>query len=156
MITLIFLLSFLIYILFLYLSNKSGEELTSTLFSNISNFSLLITIFTAIILVFSTAVMFKGINAEKYVEMYTAENELIETKIEEAVQTYIEHENETFISVKDKGGMYLISMYPELKSDTLITQQIEVYKENSDKIKKFKEQKISSDFCKFLIYFGGK
>ena len=46
-------------------------------------------------------------------------------------------------------------MYPELKSDKLVEEQISVYEENNKKIRELKEDKIDLKVKKWWLYFGG-
>lgn len=57
-------------------------------------------------------------------------------------------ENECFLC-------HYSQMYPELKSDELVSNQIDIYNSNNKKIKKLKLQKIENQKAKFYLYFGG-
>ena len=45
-------------------------------------------------------------------------------------------------------------MYPELKSDNLVTKQIELYVENNKQIKKLKSEKLDYNLMAWWLYFG--
>jgi hypothetical protein len=45
--------------------------------------------------------------------------------------------------LKTESPTVLISLFPELKSDTLISKQIEIYVANNQKIKELKEEKLN-------------
>ena len=51
--------------------------------------------------------------------------------------------------------MFLVTLYPELKADTLVAKQIEIYTNNNQKIKELKEQKLYGKVYKWWLYFGG-
>ena len=63
------------------------------------------------------------------------------------------YEKETLTEFKG-NEMALVSLYPELKADTLVQQQITVHTENNAKIKELKEKKIDLKLSKWWLYFG--
>lgn len=89
------------------------------------------------------------------IAMYQEENAKIEEQIATVVQDYQEYEKDIFKSVSPESSITLVSLYPDLKSDTLVQSQIEVYTENNKKIKNLKEQKINGDVKRWWLYFGG-
>lgn len=90
------------------------------------------------------------------IELYQTQNEEIENKVEVVVKQYMEHENKTFTGLKtDESYITLVTLYPELKSDKLIEQEINLYEENNKKILELKEQKINEKVYKWWLYFGG-
>ena len=88
--------------------------------------------------------------------MYQEENQKIETQITEAVQQYQEYESGIFTEVAPESSVTLIALYPELKADTLVQKQIEVYVANNEKIKELKESDTTSNVKRWWLYFGGK
>ena len=92
--------------------------------------------------------------AEK-IAMYEEENEEIESSIETTVLSYMDYEKSTFVELKDDEDIInLVSLFPELKSDTLVQQQITVYLANNDQIKELKEKQINLSKDRWLLYFG--
>lgn len=89
------------------------------------------------------------------IAMYQEENTRIEEQVATVVQGYQEHEKDIFKDVSPESSMTLVVLYPELKSDTLVQSQIEVYTANNEKIKDLKEQKINGDVKRWWLYFGG-
>ena len=89
------------------------------------------------------------------IAMYEEENLKIETQIAETVKQYQKYEHDIFVEVAPESAVTLVSLYPELKSDTLVQKQIEVYIANNETIKKLKESKISGSVKKWWLYFGG-
>lgn len=89
------------------------------------------------------------------IAMYEAENKEIETQIETAVLAYQKYESDIFEGLKSESYITLVSLYPELKSDTLVQKQIEVYIANNETIKSLKEKKIKGTVKKWWLYFGG-
>lgn len=88
--------------------------------------------------------------------MYEQENQKIETQIAETVQQYQEYESGIFTEVAPESSVTLVALYPELKADTLVQKQIEVYIANNEKIKELKESEIIGDVERWWLYFGGK
>lgn len=92
---------------------------------------------------------------DKKIQMYQEENEKIEEDVSVIITQYMKHENETFDMSKIESSTVLIQMYPELKSNELVSKQIDIYNENNKKIKKLKLEKIKNQKAKFYLYFGG-
>ena len=88
------------------------------------------------------------------IEMYQDENAKIENQITECVKQYQEYETEIFTEVAPESAITLVALYPELKADTLVSKQIDVYLANNQKIKELKECKISGDVYRWWAYFG--
>ena len=82
---------------------------------------------------------------DQKIEMYQEENAEIETEIDTIVKEYMAHEKETFEEIApdyDGDTMVLVSLFPELKSDELVKQQIDLHARNTAEIKRLKESKI--------------
>ncbi len=92
---------------------------------------------------------------DQKIQMYQEENEKIEEDVNVIITQYMEHENETFDMSKIESSTVLIQMYPELKSNELVSKQIDIYNENNKKIKKLRLEKIKNQKAKFYLYFGG-
>lgn len=95
-----------------------------------------------------------GYTLDDKIAMYEEENASIEESINVTVKSYMDFEASTYGELKDKDAINLVSLFPELKSDTLVQKQIEVYIANNDKIKELKEEKIELTKSKWLLYFG--
>ena len=71
--------------------------------------------------------------------MYEEENSKIETKVKDTVQVYMNYEQETYKSLVENANLEtLLIKYPELNSNELVKSEIEIYKENNNKIKELK------------------
>lgn len=92
---------------------------------------------------------------DQKIQMYQEENEKIEEDASVIVTQYMEHENETFDMSKIESSTVLVQMYPELKSNELVSKQIDIYNKNNKKIKELKLEKIKNQKAKFYLYFGG-
>lgn len=96
----------------------------------------------------------EGYTAKYKIEMYQEENTKIETQMDVLVKEYMNYEQETFAEFKTESTMTLVSLFPELKSDELVQQQMKIYVENNKKIKDLKEDLIDLKLAKWLLYFG--
>lgn len=93
---------------------------------------------------------------DQKIAMYEHENAKIEQQIETAVTAYQQHEKDVFTEVKPNSYMQLVSIYPELKSDTLVKEQIKTYQSNNKKIKELKVTAINGNVKRWWLYFGHK
>lgn len=114
--------------------------------------------FVALVMIILTYGFTDNVISGKYIDekkaMYQEENANIEEQIDALVKNYMKYESDTFSEFKGEGSMTLVSLYPELKSDELVQNQISVYTENNKKIKELKEQKIDVAKSKWWLYFG--
>ena len=90
------------------------------------------------------------------IEMYEEENTRIEQQIADVVEQYQKYETDIFMEVAPESAVTMVSLYPELKSDSLVQAQIEVYVENNKTIKDLKDKQINGDVYRWWLYFGGK
>lgn len=88
------------------------------------------------------------------IEMYQEENTKIEQQIAEVVKQYQEYETDIFTDVTPDSSITLVSLYPELKADTLVQSQIEIYTANNQTIKELREEKIQGSVTRWWLYFG--
>lgn len=95
-----------------------------------------------------------GYTIGRKIEMYEKENASIEQSIDVTVRNYMDFEASTYGELKGKDAINLVSLFPELKSDTLVQKQIEVYLSNNAKIKELKEEEIDLSKIKWELYFG--
>ena len=59
-----------------------------------------------------------------------------------------------FGELKSESYITLISYYPELKSDELVQRQLDVYEDNSQKLKSLRQDLIDVSKSKWRVYFG--
>nr|DAR44193.1 MAG TPA: hypothetical protein [Caudoviricetes sp.] len=97
-----------------------------------------------------------GRTIDEKISMYQEENTKIEKQIDTLVSNYMNYESNTYEKFKSESSITLVSMYPELKSDKLVEEQISVYEENNKKIRELKEDKINLKVKKWWLYFGGR
>lgn len=92
---------------------------------------------------------------DSQIEMYQEENTQIEQQIANVVCQYQQYETEIFTTVAPEDSISLVALYPELKSDTLVQKQIDVYVANNEMIKALKEKQINGSVLRWWLYFGG-
>lgn len=109
---------------------------------------------SVIIIIASIIFYTEGLMAEEKIKMYQEENTKIEADINLLVKEYMDYEQTTFTEVKGESATMLVSLFPELKSDELVKQQIKIYTSNNNKIKELKEDVIDMKIGKWLLYFG--
>lgn len=89
------------------------------------------------------------------IAMYEEENALIEEKVSNTVTKYMEYEKDIVIEVSpDDDAFTLVSLYPELGSDVLVSNEIEIYVSNNNKIKELKSEALNISNYRFWLYFG--
>lgn len=91
---------------------------------------------------------------DERIAMYQEENQVIELQIADVVKQYQEYETGIFTEVAPDKSIALVTLYPELKSDRLVQEQIEVYVDNNTKIKELKEALITARLTRWWAYFG--
>ena len=91
---------------------------------------------------------------DQKIQMYEEENARIEAQISEAVTQYQAYEKEVFVEVAPESAVTLVALYPELKADTLVQKQVEIYIKNNETIKGLKEKQINGTVLKWWLYFG--
>lgn len=114
----------------------------------------LITLGSLVLVVISIFNVVDGKVIDNKIAMYQEENTNIETQMDILIERYMNYESETFGELKGESSITLVSLYPELKADKLVEQQIEVYTSNNKKIKELKESKINVSKWKWWLYFG--
>lgn len=124
------------------------------IFGGISLVSGICALVLLIIITFLIRDIFDGVTIDERIALYEEQNSKIESQISTLVEGYMDYESNTFDKLKDEDVIALISLYPELKADTLVSNQCELYIENNKNIIKLKEDKIRLRPKKFLVYFG--
>lgn len=91
---------------------------------------------------------------DEKIAMYQEENERIEQNIDRIVSEYLKHEQNTFADLKtDESSITLVTLFPDLKSDTLVQEQLHIYVANNATIKSLKEEKIDIAKTRWILYF---
>ena len=148
MLTLALLIAIAICFVLVFRIIKIGDDSIEclTFLSSLAVFILLTLVLTCTYKYYKTAIV-----ADQKIQLYTEQNKDIENKVALVVDKYLEHEKDTYAILKPKTKITLASTYPELQSNKLVQQQIQLYNENNKKITKCKLQKIASQFYRKLI-----
>ena len=107
------------------------------------------------------AIILLGIDVKSFsviddrIAMYEEENTRIEQQVADVVEQYQKYETDIFMEVAPESAVTMVSLYPELKSDSLVQAQIEVYTENNKTIKDLRDQQIKGNVYRWWLYFGG-
>lgn len=96
----------------------------------------------------------KGSVIQAKIDMYTEENQKIESDIAVLVEKYMSYEGDVMKDVSSESAITLVNLYPDLKSSELVAQEIQVHTDNNAKIKSLKEDKINLSVKKWWLYFG--
>ena len=88
------------------------------------------------------------------IAMYQEQNTKIETQIAECVSQYQQYESGVFKSVAPESAITLVSLYPELKSDSLVQAQIATYQDNNATITRLRDDQIMLPVKRWWLYFG--
>lgn len=112
------------------------------------------TIISTIVTIVLLVCVLNRVNIEKKIAIYEEENTKIEQQIADTVKQYQEYETGIFTEVAPESSITLVALYPELKSDTLVQSQIEVYVENNKTIKELKSSAINASVYRWWLYFG--
>lgn len=111
-------------------------------------------IIVTIIIIISLVVDYPR-NIDKKLNMYQEENQSIESKVKETIKLYMNYEQETYKNLVETADITtLLIKYPELNSNELVKHEIEIYKNNNDKIKELKEKQIDRSSDNWWLYFG--
>lgn len=93
---------------------------------------------------------------DERIAMYADENERIEQQVVEVVRQYQQYETDIFTEVNPESAITLVALYPDLKSDSLVQSQIELYTENNKAIRSLKDENIKANTLRWWLYFGGR
>lgn len=131
-----------------------------------SGWTFLGVVFLVIALILLCIICFKAYDVipeaniiDKKIAMYEEENARIEATIQDMVSGYIEYESDVIDKVLnsengEENAIALVSLFPELNSNTLVQKQLDIYLSNNEKIKELKAKKIELSMQKFVLYFG--
>lgn len=97
--------------------------------------------------------------ANQKIQVCEEENARIEAQVEVTVNQYLEYEQGVFdkIDISEYQGdrlIFISQLYPDLKANTLLQQQLDMYVRNNNEIRKLKLDKVKNSKWKFWLYFG--
>lgn len=156
MIIVIFVVSILLFIggaVYFTIRNDMDEDAggIGMLMGLVGGLTAIASFIAAIVLIFTCSTLSV---IDERITMYEEENAIIEQQIADAVEQYQQYETEIFTETKSDSAITLVALYPELKADTLVQKQIEVYFANNEKIKELKEEQIMASVYRWWLYFG--
>ena len=153
MILLIFGICILMIVGGFILDEKTGAD--SDLCFGISGIGMVVGFFALLGLII-VGVNVKSLSViDDRITMYEEENTRIEQQIADVVEQYQKYETDIFREVAPESAVTMVSLYPELKSDSLVQAQIEVYTENNKTIRDLRDKQIQGDVYRWWLYFGG-
>ena len=153
MILLIFGICILMIVGGFILDKKTGAD--SDLCFGISGIGMVVGFFALVGLII-VGVNVKSLSViDDRIVMYEEENARIEQQIADVVEQYQKYETDIFREVAPESAVTMVSLYPELKSDSLVQAQIEVYTENNKTIRDLRDKQIKGNVYRWWLYFGG-
>ena len=153
MILLIFGICILMIVGGFILDKKTGAD--SDLCFGISGIGMVVGFFALLGLII-VGVNVKSLSViDDRIVMYEEENARIEQQIADVVEQYQKYETDIFREVAPESAVTMVSLYPELKSDSLVQAQIEVYTENNKTIRDLRDKQIKGNVYHWWLYFGG-
>ena len=154
MILLIFGICILMIVGGFILDEKTGAD--SDLCFGISGIGMVVGFFALLGLII-VGVNVKSLSViDDRIAMYEEENARIEQQIADVVEQYQKYETDIFREVAPESSVTMVSLYPELKSDSLVQSQIEIYTENNKTIRDLRDKQIKGNVYRWWLYFGGK
>ena len=153
MILLIFGICILMIVGGFILDEKTGAD--SDLCFGISGIGMVVGFFALLGLII-VGVNVKSLSViDDRIVMYEEENARIEQQVADVVEQYQKYETDIFMEVAPESAVTMVSLYPELKSDSLVQAQIEVYTENNKTIRYLRDKQIKGNVYRWWLYFGG-
>ena len=135
----------------LYDKLDCGKDEIGTIFQIVGTVATIISTIVSIVLLIC---VLNRVNIDKKIALYEEENTKIEQQIADTVKQYQEYETGIFTEVSPEDSITLVALYPELKSDTLVQSQINVYVENNKTIKELKSSAVNAPVYRWWLYFG--
>lgn len=86
------------------------------------------------------------------------QNADIEAKVGEVVEKYMQHEDNTYGPISERSNessIVLVTLYPELNSNTLMTKLVTLYEKNNREILELRLEKVTLKTTRWWLYFGG-
>ena len=114
-----------------------------------------ITVVISIVVIIILGIFVSKLNViDDQIAMYEEENARIEEQIATIVEQYQKYETEIFANAASDSAITLVPLYPELKSDSLVSSQIEIYVKNNERIKELRDKEITGNVLRWWLYFG--
>lgn len=159
MIIVILAISAIILGIGLYIYIKHGEEMyrhdREGIYQTLIGIGISFIVVSLIVILCLGITLSNKLVIDDKIAVYQEENANIEQQIAAIVNDYKVYEKDTYSEFENESPTILISLFPELKSDTLVAKQIEIYVENNKKIKELKTEKLEYRPYEWWLYFGG-
>lgn len=96
---------------------------------------------------------------EQRIAIYEEENTRIEEQIKTTIQVYQDYEKDILgdidlDKISSEKLILLTSIYPELKSDAMVQELIQVYIDNNNQLKELKTSKLDYELWRWWLFFG--
>ncbi len=160
----IFLIMIIIGIKLCYVSEKNWSKDWSSMIWVVGTFGTTILCICEFIIVICTIACAFGISqlkvADRKIQMYEEENNNIQNQVTDIIENYKNYEQNTYteslknIDINNTDVVVLSQLYPDIKSNEMVSKQIQIYQDNNNKIKEIKEEKLNNEICKWWLYFG--
>ncbi len=153
MLILIFCIALVLGIVSHILYHKVNYKLEDT-FKGSATIGYVVAGISFLIFIFMVPVVATAGKIDEKIAMYKEENAKIEAQMDVIVEKYMKYEHDTFVDLKtEESVITLVTLFPELKSDELVQEQINVYIHNNAKIKELKEDKINMQTKRWILFF---
>lgn len=146
---------FVIFLVFVTLGlvlwfKKPYSDAGVTVFS----LALIALVIVVIIGLFNVGKIVKANTLEQKIAVYQEEMANIENSINPVVQNYLDHEKETYTALTPDNAVIFASIYPELSSNEIVQQQLNIYNQYLISIKNLKLEIAEISTAKWWLYFG--
>lgn len=135
-------------------SFSDGLEVLGGIMTVIGIIALIVCLIAGIVL---TALVVKDRVYDEEIAMRTENNAEIEERLMNAVELYMAQEENSIKYVTDakkSSAVELVTLYPELNSDKLISSMMDTYAENNKIIMELKTSKLHTTLYRWWLYFG--
>lgn len=118
----------------------------------------IISFIVLIFLIISITCSIKIPQMEQRIAIYQEENTRIEEQIKTTIQVYQDYEKDIFgdidlDKISSEKLILLTSIYPELKSDTMVQELIQVYIDNNNQLKELKTKELDYEIWRWWLCF---
>lgn len=156
MLIVLLVISILVSIIGIIKLSKYGEDGLGIAFTS---FGVLFSLTLLIIMPIALTNTLKMSQMDNRIAVYEEENTRIEEQIKTAIQVYQDYEKEIYENINlneisSEKLLLIASVYPELKSDTMVQELIHIYVNNTNEIKQLKVNKLDYELWCWWLCFG--
>lgn len=114
-----------------------------------------LSIIVALALIVCSILLLTSFTINDEITLCEQNNVEIEQSVGECVEKYMQYEKGTFEELKpDMDYIAFAQIYPEIKTNEMVQEQIKMYQKNKQKIYDLEIKKLELRIYKFLVYFG--